>query len=278
MSSASVFSVSYRVLSDALIEALGTAKFDSQVRIKVGPSIKIISLLSNLMIFVYIGYTLSVTNFYLDEETPYGSVAHWAGSDEALEVRGLEQLDSSLCSYNASLDYLWEIDSIWDYSAVACDLQSVDKVAYKSGQEMHFITHEQRRSLVTYPKVGSSCDEECQMVYPAWPSNASYGGRKWMSVHVDTDLFNATKSRHPALPDVPNVKMHSPIDLGSKCRCISFENVYNPGVEKLTLEFTHEYTAVQAKMEGSSGKTGVQDPQELLHQRREGHLEGVCQG
>ena len=60
-----------------------------------------------------------------------------------------------LCNYNASLDYVWESDSIWDYSAVSCDLQSVDKVAYKSGREMHFITHEQRRSLVTYPKVVS---------------------------------------------------------------------------------------------------------------------------
>ena len=88
------------------------------------------------------------------------------------------------------------------------------------------------------------------MVYPAWPSTASYGGRKWMSVHVDTARFNATRSRHPALPDVPNVKMHIPIDLGDTCRCISFENVYNLGVDKLTLEFSHEYNAVQAQMEG----------------------------
>merc|ERR1719253_2209978 len=127
---------------------------------------------------------------------------------------------------------------------------------------MHFITYEQRRRSISLTMEGESCDEECQTVYPEWPNSASYdaAGKEWQYVHVKTKLLNATKKTHPAMADELNVVMQKPTVVGDMCRCYSFENVFNPGVEKLSLTLTHGYEALLANKEGSSRETTILDP------------------
>jgi hypothetical protein len=136
---------------------------------------------------------------------------------------------------------------------------------------MHFITYEQRRRSITLNKVGDSCDEECRTVFPEWPSAASYGETEWQVVHVDTELFLATKAAHPTLADVPNIHMQKPTAVGNKCRCYSFENVFNPGVERLSMTITHSYVAPLAKLRGSSREEDIPDPVSFF-MTPEGHI------
>ena len=136
--------------------------------------------------------------------------------------------EGGVCNYNTSLDYLRGNDNIWDYSAITCDQHNMGSVTFKGSFDMHYITYEQRQQSVTLNRVGGSCEEECRTVPPQWPSATSYGGRDWQVVHLDTELFLATKARHPTLSDVPNVHVQRPMIVGNKCRCYSFENAFRP--------------------------------------------------
>mmetsp|Transcript_6990 Transcript_6990/g.14899 ORF Transcript_6990/g.14899 Transcript_6990/m.14899 type:complete len:667 (-) Transcript_6990:48-2048(-) len=237
----------------------------AEVRIRIGPLAGIVGVLGNVGVMLYFAYVASTTNVYMQEKVPAGLFSHW-GSDSSgaeMQVLGEEQMrDGSLCTYNKTWDYYYGLDNIWDYSGMSCDLREMGYVSFKDGNSLHFITYEQRRQIVTLPKVGDNCDDECQSVYPNWPTTASFGTQKWKAVHVNTELFENTKRLHPSLPNELNVRMKRPNPKATSCECLSLENVFLPGAEKLGIEITHRYTSEFAT--GSSKEKSANDPTSFL--------------
>lgn len=233
------------------------------VKIKVG-WIRLLGLFITLALVGVMGYTIATTNMHLEEEVPVGQFSHWAGGSGAVSAKANEQwVNSSLCKYDKMYDYFYGMDNEWDYSAAVCERGSLGENAFKSASSMHFVTFESQRMDVLLPKEGSSCDEECQTVYPEWPGADSYGEDDYRSVHVATQFHAAMQRQNSELKKVKNVHMMRPQSSGpDRCQCYSFQNIFKLGMDAARLVFTYSYSTQHIK--GSSKSTGDMDPMNLL--------------
>lgn len=242
--------------------------FNAQVKVKVGPCIKAVSILCYLAVLAYIVYSFSQTPVWFQTEVPFGSFSYWAGNEDTMEEAGNQQLaDASQCKYAEEYDFLYEENSKWDYRTNACQVEDVDKVALKNGgQSIQYTTYQHLRRGTKVPKAtaGTNCDAECKTVYPNWPTEADYAAVgadiTWLSAHANTPLYQATKIQFPDIGLVENVHMRKAMNTGGQCLCKSFENVFLLGAEKLTFNYQHEYSATEAELSGSSRMSGTDDP------------------
>jgi len=192
---------------------------------------------------IFIAYQALTTNVIYKEVTPIGQIAMWAESGD-MSAKADEQETGEVCQYSTKYDYHYGSDNIWDYSNAGCRRVSISTVAFKSTSALHFITYEHLRKEVFVKKTGDSCEEECNSVYPQWPSNQTYDelDRSYLSRTVETDMFNEMRQNNPGMRNGTNILMQKPEFWGKdKCRCFSLENVMNMGLDSAGIAFTHSY-------------------------------------
>lgn len=233
------------------------------VKIKVG-WIRLLGIFLTFALIGFMVYTISTTNMHLEEVVPVGQFSHWAGGSGGVSAKANEQwLNSSLCHYDPKYDYLYGLDNEWGYNAAVCERTSLGENAFKSAASMHFVTYESQRVDVLLLRNGSSCDEECQSVYPEWPAADTYGTNDYRSVHVETPLDAAMRRQNSSLSKAANVHMMKPQSSGAdRCQCYSYQNIFKLGMDAAGLYLTHSYSTPHVR--GSSKLKGDSDPISIL--------------
>jgi len=232
-----------------------------EVKIEIG-WIGYLSLAFTVAIIVYVlSQIIGGENMYLDEIEPNGQASQWA--DGSLDVKAGEQWNDSssgsLCTYSSRFDYKYGLDNKWDYSANTCQFATIDQVAVKGPNSIHFVTYQHKRQRVLVDKVGPACDDECQAVYADWPSSASYGDSRFKTVYVATEEDEQMRRQFPDAPRTPNVHMKRPEAVGpTTCECWSYHNVFNLGIDAAEFHFTHQFASEH--MSGSSQDTSSTSP------------------
>eukprot|EP00747_Dinoflagellata_sp_TGD_P134835 gnl/TRDRNA2_/TRDRNA2_175377_c0_seq1.p1 gnl/TRDRNA2_/TRDRNA2_175377_c0~~gnl/TRDRNA2_/TRDRNA2_175377_c0_seq1.p1 ORF type:complete len:630 (+),score=112.40 gnl/TRDRNA2_/TRDRNA2_175377_c0_seq1:96-1985(+) len=226
----------------------------ADVKIKVSLPTAILKVVITLGMVAFICYQLFTTSWYLKDEIPMGDICHYADGRLAVEERAAEQaMESTLCTYDRQYDYLYGADSEWDYSGATCKFKPLNEIAFKGAKSLHFVTYEQERTDVRIRRVGESCDEECQSVYPEWPTEASYGEKKFQSVYVASEEDPSLRELIPDLRKAKNVHMQRPTRTGhggSWCMCFSVQNKFMLGVDSAEFHFSYNYDS--SKLSGSS--------------------------
>eukprot|EP00747_Dinoflagellata_sp_TGD_P087436 gnl/TRDRNA2_/TRDRNA2_163628_c3_seq1.p1 gnl/TRDRNA2_/TRDRNA2_163628_c3~~gnl/TRDRNA2_/TRDRNA2_163628_c3_seq1.p1 ORF type:complete len:723 (-),score=110.03 gnl/TRDRNA2_/TRDRNA2_163628_c3_seq1:312-2480(-) len=230
------------MLQESLEEFTSFHREPSDVKIKVTWQTRVFRLFVTFSMLMFILYEILTTNMFLDERIPMGDVSHWADGEANVIVRSRDQaVNSTLCKYDPSYDYLYGLDSIWNYRGARCEFTSPSELFFKGTQSLHFVTYEHQRKEVKIPRRGESCDEECQTVYPEWPSEKTYKDKNFLSVHVASE-GSLGRRMNSSLGRVLNVHMMKPTRVGfDMCRCYSVQNVFHLGIDSAELHFTYSY-------------------------------------
>eukprot|EP00929_Paragymnodinium_shiwhaense_P058370 TRINITY_DN29219_c0_g1_i1.p1 TRINITY_DN29219_c0_g1~~TRINITY_DN29219_c0_g1_i1.p1 ORF type:complete len:626 (-),score=142.50 TRINITY_DN29219_c0_g1_i1:123-2000(-) len=235
------------------------------VKVKVGN----LGFLGVLMFGVLFGgliYLWSTQNMYFESHVPVGQVSIWGGGAGGVAATADTQEQGPLCSYARQFDYMYGLDSYWDYTVNGCVRLDLSSICFKGVGSLHFVTYQQKRQEVILRSNGDgSCDDECQTVYPNWPTSASYGNMSYKRIHVETAEHIDMTYMNPAIAGSAdlNVLVQKPQRWGAnKCRCFSMQNAFVLGADSASVEFTHSYDT--HFLSGSSKEGDAHDPTSFL--------------
>eukprot|EP00747_Dinoflagellata_sp_TGD_P183951 gnl/TRDRNA2_/TRDRNA2_39198_c0_seq1.p1 gnl/TRDRNA2_/TRDRNA2_39198_c0~~gnl/TRDRNA2_/TRDRNA2_39198_c0_seq1.p1 ORF type:complete len:631 (-),score=68.89 gnl/TRDRNA2_/TRDRNA2_39198_c0_seq1:30-1922(-) len=249
----------FAIVLDAFEQGTRYHREAMEVRLKVSWAVASLKIAVMLLMVFFIAYQMFTTNVYLNTQIPVGDVSHWAGGGSAVAALSMEQAndeEQGLCLYNAAFDYHYgSPPGEWDYSGARCEPTSLSELAFKAARSMHFVTYEHQRMEVKIPRVGDSCDEECQTVYPEWPPESDYtdSEKEWISLHIGSQVARELRDNFPNMRKAPNVHMMKPTRIGfngNTCLCYSLQNVIHLGMDKAQIQFTYSYAANEVR--GSS--------------------------
>ena len=253
--------------SQMMFDQIATGTFyhrePMDVKIHVG-WLGFVSVTIKILMVAFVIFQILTTNVYLDSIVPMGDISHWAGGDSrVLDRADAQETNTTLCQYDRSYDYKFDLDNKWDYSGARCERTPLSQLTFKSPQAMHFISFEQQMQEVSIKRTGESCDEECQTVYPEWPAEATYGDKSFQSAYVTSQEEAALRAAFPnmTIRRASNVHLEKPTRTGpadQMCRCFSIQNIFHLGIDSAEFQFTYGYDS--PSQSGSSKGTDEHAP------------------